>query len=341
MKQHVLPLMLIIAALAGVAVAQKIPATAEIPNDLPAKAKAELVPWRAKLEDDRSSLRNRAAEQNKNCNPAPPDAAAKAKCRDGQKEFNDEAQNFTWDVEEFNASVHGYIVIAAMNASAKTLPDWSDKERKRLDTALNALDRDGNKEKSRAEIQSVWADMLARGDALKADADKGAGPKLFGSGTQTNYSDCAIFALANASGQPYGVVAARAAKLMADGKWRDEAERSNPQAAIEKRGLMGGEVVMLAEALGQVKIVKSDDFAKTLIAGHAVMINVFPSGGTAHEVVLSKTFTHGGETWFEMMDSNRGPLKRLYLSKADLMKILKETGVTYAPEEGSVVRPLK
>ncbi len=33
-----------------------------------------------------------------------------------------------------------------------------------------------------------------------------------------------------------------------------------------------------------------------------------------HEVVLTKAFLHGGETWYEMMDSNDGPLQRRYLS---------------------------
>lgn len=341
MKKRYILSVLVIAAFAGPVVAQKIPATAVIPDDLPVKAKAELAPWRAKVETDRAELRARAAEQNKNCNPAPPDATAKAKCREGQTKFNEDAESFGWEVAEFNLAVKGYVVMAGLNALAKTLPGWTIEERARLDAALKALDEDGNATTSRADVRKVWADMMARGDSLQAEAEKGYGPKLIGAGTQTNYSDCAIFALAGASGQPYEVVAARAAKLMSEGTWRDAAERANPQEAIEERGLMGGEVVMLAEALGKVEVVKSGDFAKTLTAGRPVMINVFPSGGNAHEVVLSRTFTHNGETWFEMMDSNQGPIKRLYLSKSDLMKILKETGVTYRPDEGSVVKPFK
>jgi hypothetical protein len=67
------------------------------------------------------------------------------------------------------------------------------------------------------------------------------------------------------------------------------------------------------------------------------MINVVPPGGNlsdGHEVVLTKTFQHGGETWFEMMDSNQGPQRRLFLSSQELNTILNENGVAYRPEPG-------
>jgi hypothetical protein len=73
------------------------------------------------------------------------------------------------------------------------------------------------------------------------------------------------------------------------------------------------------------------------------MIDVAPPGGRGgHEVVLTKTFEHAGAPWFEMMDSNRGPDRRLYVSAAELDTILQENGVTIRPERGttpSLLRP--
>jgi len=72
------------------------------------------------------------------------------------------------------------------------------------------------------------------------------------------------FALANASGQPYEVVAARATQLLREGEWRGTYDREHPQQVIERQGLNGDEVIMLAEAFGQAEVVKGADFAKTL-----------------------------------------------------------------------------
>jgi hypothetical protein len=52
---------------------------------------------------------------------------------------------------------------------------------------------------------------------------------------------------------------------------------------------------------------------------------------SGHEVVLTKTFQHRGETWFEMMDSNQGPQRRLFLSSKELNSILEENGVPFRP----------
>ena len=196
-----------------------------------------------------------------------------------------------------------------MNKLASTLPDWTPAERKRLDTALNSLDADGDREKNRAAIERVWDDMAARGDSMKDEAARGSGPNLIGAGTQMSRADCANFAIAAATGQPYGVVAARAMKLVSEGAWREADEIAHPEKVVEDGGLMGGEVVFLTEAFGQARIVKSSDFARTISAGQPVMVNVFPRGGNAHEVVLSRTFTHGDETWFELMDSYQGPVQ--------------------------------
>lgn len=229
-------------------------------------------------------------------------------------------------------------IINAMNALAKRL-GWSAAEQDRLATALNRLGSDGDQNVTDTQIRRAWQDVLARGQGgdIARKAAQGDGPGLSGAGKQS-FEDCTIFALANASGLPYSVVAARATKLIGEGEWRDAAARANPQKAIEQKGLIGGEVVMLAEAFGQAEVVPSSAFAKTLKEGRPVMVNVVPENGNVeggHEVVLTKVFQHGGETWYEMMDSNQGPQRRLYLSSKELNTMLQENGVAFDPETGN------
>lgn len=236
-------------------------------------------------------------------------------------------------------------VINEMNALAKKL-GWSADEQARLAQALNSLDVDGDPNVTGAQIQRAWQDVLAReqGGDIAQKAAQGDGPGFPGAGKQTRYEDCAIFALANAAGLPYGTVAARASKLIGEGEWRNAAERANPQKVIEQKGLIGGEVVMLAEAFGQAEVVPSSAFAKTLKEGRPVMVNVVPENGNVrdgHEVVLTKTFQHGGETWYEMMDSNQGPQRRLYLSTKELKTMLQENGVAFRPETGTTPKLLR
>jgi len=116
--------------------------------------------------------------------------------------------------------------------------------------------------------------------------------------------------------------------LIGKGEWRGAEERAHPQNAIETRGLMGGEVVLLAEDFGSAEVVPRTEFAKTLKSGRPVLIGVVPANGDlsrGHEVVLSKTFQQAGETWFEMIDSNHD--HPLYLSNKELGTILLERGV--------------
>ena len=221
--------------------------------------------------------------------------------------------------------------------------DWSAEKQARLKVALYELGGDGVDTKA-GEIQQAWADILARrDDSALAEAASGApGPAWASAGGQTDLADCAIFALANATGRPYGLVAATATNLLAKGTWRGDADRANPQQAIERAGLNGGEVIMLAEILGQAEVVQSAAFAPTLRAGRPIMINVIPSGGRgAHEVVLTRTFSHGGETWFEMTESYQDPTKRLYLRERELGIILQERGVAYRPEPGTTPHLLR
>ena len=235
--------------------------------------------------------------------------------------------------------------IKSMNALAKRL-GWSADEQARLAKALNSLASNGDPNVTGTQIRRAWQDVLTRGPGgdMAREAAQGDGPGYPGAGTQTNFNDCAIFALANGAGLPYGVAAARAAKLIGEGEWRDAPERANPQKAIEQNGLMGGEVVMLAEAFGQAEVVPSSSFAKTLREGRPVMVNVVPQDGnvdSGHEVVLTKAFQHGGETWYEMMDSNQGPQRRLYLSDKELNIMLQEKGVAFRPDPGTTPKLLR
>jgi len=224
--------------------------------------------------------------------------------------------------------------------------DWTKEEKDRAILALNTLDQDGDASTSK-DIVQIWKDVQARrdNDVLKQKASLGKGPGIPGAGQQTIHEDCAVFALANAVGVPYGVAAARATKLIADGEWRTSEERSNTQKTIEENGLMGGEVIMVAEALGKVEIVPSDKFAATLEAGKPVMVNLVPYSGSmrsGHEVVLTKTFQHEGARWFEMIDSNEsGSMQRLYLNEKELGMMLKENGVSVSPEDNTVVKSFR
>lgn len=225
--------------------------------------------------------------------------------------------------------------IKAMSAYAHRQLEWSEKKKARVDAALNKLGADGDPDATSPLIREAWSHVLARDTKDLADeASKGEGPGFPGAGTQS-HQDCAVFALANAAGLPYGLVAARATDLIRKAEWRQGDERAAPEQTISRRGLNGGEVIILAETFGQATIVSSSDFAKTLQDGHRILINVVPASGavdSGHEIVLSKTFEHGGETWFAVMDSNQPADKHLYLSSKELNTILKENGVMFQPD---------
>ena len=231
-------------------------------------------------------------------------------------------------------------IIAGMTALAIQL-GWTETQREQLSAGLNALDfrRSGA---SSTVIADTWRTVIVRGQdpELAKEAAAGQGLGFPGAGKQTQYQDCTIFALANATGLPYGVVAARATKLISEGSWRSAADRANPEAVIENQGLNGGEVVMLGAAFGQVKVIEGPEFADSLKQGHPVMLDVMPYNGVerrgaGHEVVLTRTFQHNGETWYAMMDSNYGPYTRFFLSAKELDILRQENGVSYSPNPGT------
>ena len=313
-----------------------------------AVAHPAFVRQRDALLQERKVLLDRTGSHNKLCNEVDAGSAADASCSKAFSVLITAINSHVQASMQYNghllaaeAQYERIRIINGMNALAKRL-DWSVDKRMRLNNALSSLDADGD-DVSIAQVRSAWQDILARGQDkdLMLKASKGDGPGFPGAGTQS-FNDCAIFALANAAGLPYGVAAARAAELISQGEWRDAADRANPQNAIEKGGLNGGEVVMLAEAFGQAEVVRSSDFAEILKKGRPILVNVMPEGGKGgHEVVLTKTFQHGGENWYEMVDSNQGPQQRRYLSGKELNTILQENGVAFRPEPGTVPKLLR
>jgi hypothetical protein len=322
-----------------------IPAMPEIPLTLAEDFREPLIAKRQPFALRKLALIDEGEVLNQSCVNIKKGSSQHQNCLSKKAQYNAAVEALRGDLDKLADDIdvaiaaHKARIIKRMNTLAKQL-GWSADEQVRLDNALNSLDSDGDPTTS-AQIVQAWDDVLARGTTgvfAKAAAE-GTGPVFPGAGEQTRYQDCAVFALANAAGLPYGVVAARAAKLIGEGEWRNAAERANPQSVIEQHGLTGGEVVMLAEAFGQVEVVRSVDFAKTLKEGRPLLVNVVPEDGNVdggHEVVLTKVFQHAGENWYEMIDSNQGPQRRLYISARELDTILQENGVAFRPEPGTV-----
>jgi hypothetical protein len=238
-------------------------------------------------------------------------------------------------------------MLESMGSLARGLK-WSGEEQARLAKALNELDFDGDPSATPALIRQTWQSIVTRGRGkeFSEEASMGVGPGFqgHGAGEQTQYNDCAVFAIANAAGVPYGVAAGKAAELIRQGNWRPPEARERPRELIEKSGLNGAEVIMLAESLGQAEVVSSADFARALKDGSLVMVNVTPRSGNSnggHQVVLTKAFQHEGAPWYEMIDSSQGSHQRLYLSADELDTILQENGIAFRREPGQTPKLLR
>lgn len=319
------------------------PAMPEIPLTLADDLRTPLIVQRQPLALRKLALIEKGQALNQACANLAKDSSRHQICLTKQRQFNADVEALRSDMDKLTDDIDGALaiqikrIINSMNALARQL-GWSAEEQQRLDTALNSLGSDGGPATS-GQIMQAWRAVLARArnDDIARKAALGDGPGFAGAGEQTRHQDCAVFALANAAGLPYGVAAARAAELIRQGEWRNADERADPQKTIEKNGLTGGEVIMLAEAFGQAEVVRSADFAKVLKEGRPLLVNLVPANGNVfggHEVVLTKTFQHAGETWYEMMDSHQGPVRRLYLSATELSTMLQENGVAYRPEPG-------
>ena len=113
-------------------------------------------------------------------------------------------------------------------------------KRSQLADALKALHSDGDANATDIQIRSAWQQVLARrqDQALAQEASGGDGLGFPGAGTQTTHEDCAVFALANAAGLPYGVVASRAGELIRQGDWHDAGTAPIPRRSSSRRGSM-------------------------------------------------------------------------------------------------------
>ncbi|MGD9981894.1 MAG: hypothetical protein AB7H66_04395 [Hyphomonadaceae bacterium] len=219
-------------------------------------------------------------------------------------------------------------------------------ERYRLDQALHTL-RPGRDWPDPMLVRQTWNRINGHSsdpDVLRSAA-AARGPDLFSSGWQRGtFFDCTVFALATASGRPYGVVAAQAGEIIRRAGWRSAAERNDPQRVFTRAsgGMNGGEVVILTEQLGQVDIVRPENFVTTIQSNRPVLVSLAVSGADEHQVVLSRTFMHRGRVWYEMIDSGaetRG--QRQFISDAELNGVMMENGIVYRPDENRVVPPTR
>jgi len=331
--------------------------------DLPASAAASdpgLAGRRAALLQERATLRDQVKALNTRCLSVEVGSAAETSCNDDKASLVSALKIHVGATNDFNAAAPAATPPAAsparpaLDAGSLQLINsieavarrrgWGAEKIANLDRALRTLDFAG-RNASREEIRRSWRDILAHDQDpdLAREAAQGGGLGFAGAGAQTRYNDCTVFALANAAGLPYGVVAARATELIGEGDWRSAQQRTHPQATIETGGLNGGEVVMMAETFGHAQVVQTANFTDVLAQGRPILVAVNPPNGDGrmgHEVLITKTFRHAGETWYVVMDSNQGPMRRLYMSQGELDTVLKENGVAYRPDRHTTPRLL-
>ena len=258
------------------------------------------------------------------------------------EDYRDEARRFAQDIRKLE--IDRARSIKLMIATAERLKLGKAKvDQARV--AMEGLLLDGDVAVTPEAIATIWQTVEARnGDAaLAAEAIAGEGPTLFSSGTQMSYNDCTIFALASAMGRPYGLVAAEALQMVRDATWRGKADRDDPVGVLKREGLYGDEVTLLVAAFGQAQLVPSGSFVKTLHEKQPVLVGVKVAQRETlyfHQVVLSRTFQHHGETWFEMIDSHLENPQRRYLSEKELFTVLMENGLSFSPDKGRTVKPL-
>lgn len=204
-------------------------------------------------------------------------------------------------------------------------------------------------------VRQIYGSSMSRSAVeyaeLAAAARQGKGQDLIAEGFQST-NDCAVFALANAANLPYSVAAARANDLVSTAPWRTPAERRNPASVFRSGGLNGVEVNILAQGLGSARVVERDKLADELAAGRAVVISIdVPDKDdrkASHQVVVTRSFQHKGEMYYEVMDSNAKSARcpsckrsRTYWEATDFLNVANTDGIVLAPKAGSVVRSLR
>lgn len=205
------------------------------------------------------------------------------------------------------------------------------------------------------ELQRRYAGTFAMDRAtyaaLRADARRGHGRDLIAEGFQSE-DDCAVFALANATNTPYGVAAARALEVIRTAPWRSQEERTHPaQVFSEGAGLKGGEVDILAQSFGEGHRVGRGELEGQLQQGSAIIATIDMASDNvrgSHEIVITRSFQHAGQAWYEVLDSNASPSNcpacersRTYWPKADLEAVLNADGLAVTPKAGTVAKSLK
>ena len=329
--------------------AQTIPALTELTASA-AAANPDLAGRRASLVQERATLHGQIDALNGRCAAVAVGSAAESSCENDQAKLTAALASHVAGSNDFNVAAQAALV-GPTSTAAVADPDtarvingiealarrwgWSAAKLARLDRNLRGLDI-GGPIPSQDDIRQAWRDIFARGQdpELVREASQGGGLGFAGAGLQTNHADCTVFAIANATGRTYGEVAALATRIIRSGDWRDRAASDAPQATIESRGLNGGEVVMLAEVFGRGEVTPSAEFARTLQDGRPVMVNVVAKNGDyrfGHEVVLTKTFQHNGQTWYVMLDSYQEGQARRFVNARELNIMLKENGVAYRP----------
>ena len=314
--------------------ADKLPAIASVPPGFPLEVRTRLEERRSQLEAARTEFLHAAKVFN--------DKAAKDQ---SDAEFNavqTQRTNYGRSVEAFNREVrlaYASVRVAAGVKSFAAKLGWPPDKLREFQGKVDQLSWDGDPDVTDRVIAATWQtiDLQSNDAALQREAGAAGNLGFPASGTQTVHEDCTIFALATATGRPYGVVAAQAAGFIRDGDWRHPDDRADPQKAIEGEGMFGGEVLLVAESFGQSQVVPMNEFAANLREGHPVAVAVVPRDGevdASHEVVLTNTFQHAGETWYSLVDSNEGPVRRLFLSHAQLDIVLQERGIVYRPDRG-------
>lgn len=189
------------------------------------------------------------------------------------------------------------------------------------------------------EVSRAWQrghEALSDPEFIRSIA-RAEGRNLASAGTQGS-NDCVVYALASMTGRPYSAVAAHATKVVREASWRSDEDRANPQGAIETRGLLAGEAVLLAKMLGEVQLVSPTRFAEVVRSGRPVTVGVAssnPRSAMGHQILLTRTFKHDGVNWFEIIDSNRGLAQRVYMREPDLYQLIEHNGVAYTPPKGS------
>lgn len=311
-----------------------------LPPDLLASDIKFLTVDRISLTQEFSATQGEIDRQAKNCDSVEKGSPEAHECLVQVTAVKSAVKKYREDLQEFKANIKlsqsSYALVKDMLALSLRL-NWPKAKIDRLEKALNDLGGE-RLVATPTQVREAWNAILARDKdgPLEREISQGEGPGVYASGTQTKFEDCTVFALATATGHPYGEVGANATQLISESTWHSADEQKNPQKVIESHGLNGGEVVMLAESFGQAEVIPRTAFAKTLKEGRPVMITVRPD----HQVVLSRTFQRNGETWYEMMDSNQGS-RRLYLSGNELSTIQQENGIAVRPERGTIPRLLR